>query len=1020
MAGRVSSPRLVGRAEELARLAAALDRAATGDPAAVLVAGEAGVGKTRLVAEFTSRAIDGGVSVLTGGCVALIEGELAYAPLVEALRGLLQRLDPTAVTGLLEGGRSDLARLLPELGEVDRLPPAPDPPGAAGQVRLFAALVGVLRRLSQSAPVVVVVEDLHWVDRSTLAFLSYLLGSLRDERLLLVVTYRSDELPAVHRVRRWLAEQHRSGRVEHLELQRLTRAELAEQLSGIVGAPAPEWVEEIFARSEGNPFFAEELVAFSAGGVAGALPTRLREVLLVRVADCSPTAQAVLRVAAVAGRRVDERLLVAVAPLGEAELLAGLREAVDRQLLIVQPGQDAYTFRHALLQEAVYGELLPGERARLHAALADSIADVLGSGAMDWSGSAAEVAVHWHRARDLPKALEWSIGAAVEAEAMHAHAEAARHYQRALEVWDRVSDAEAGAGVDRVEVLQRAAQAANASGDTDRALALVEQALGLVDPVRDPVRAGLLHERRGLYVMVSRDLASRFEALAEAVRLIPAQPPSRERARVLASHAEALVYAARIDEARAAGEEAVAIARQVGADLELGRALLALGGAEAASGASEAAVVSLREACRLAEQHADLDTLGLAYGWLGECLMLAGRLEEAVEVSLSGREPLRRLGLVGQWQDTFLLSQAAEALFKLGRWDEAHEVTAQALARATPDARFLFSTAAELEIGRGEFQAAEAHLELIKEHSLSPAGMPEAARDYAALTAELGFWQGQPEEAHAAVQEGLDRVANTDERVRSGRLLCLGMRIQADRAELGRARHDQGEVEAAIRAADALASRAAAMAPNPLVPGATPMPATGAVTALFNGERSRLEGRSDPAQWQAAAAAWLALGRPYPAAYAQWRLAEALLVGRQPAGGAVEPLRAAHAAALRLGARPLLRQIHALARRARITLEAPPAEPVPTPSPLEHLGLTARELEVLRHVAAGRSNREIGDALFITPKTASVHISNILRKLQVTSRVQAATTAHRLGLVDENAPEATSRSRPVPGSEESA
>ena len=979
------------------------------------------MGKTRLVAEFTSRAIDSGASVLTGGCVALIEGELAYAPLVEALRGLLQRLDPAAVTGLLEGGRSDLARLLPELGEADRLPAAPDPPDAAGQVRLFAALVGMLRRLSQSAPVVVVVEDLHWVDRSTLAFLSYLLGSLRDERLLLVVTYRSDELPALHRARRWLAEQHRSGRVEHLELQRFTRVELAEQLSGIVGAPAPDLVEEVFARSEGNPFFAEELVAFSALGVAGALPTRLREVLLVRVGDCSPTAQAVLRVAAVAGRRVDERLLVAVAPLGEAELLAGLREAVDRQVLTVQPGQDAYTFRHALLQEAVYDELLPGERARLHAALADSIADGLGSGAMDWSGSAAEVAVHWHRAHDLPKAVQWSIRAAVEAEAMHAHAEAARHYRRALEVWDRVSDAEARAGVDRVEVLQRAAGAANASGDTDRALALVEQALGLVDPVRDPVRAGLLNERRGLYVMVSRgDLASRFEALAEAVRLIPAQPPSRERARVLASYAEALVYAAQIDEARAAGEEAVVIARQVGADLELGRALLALGGAQAASGASEAAVVSLRESCRLAEQHADLDTLGLAYGWLGECLMLAGRLEDAVEVSRSGREPLRRLGLVGQWQDTFLLSQAAEALLKLGRWDEAHEVTAQALARATPDARFLFSTAAELEIGRGEFQAAEAHLELIKEQSLSPAGMPEAARDYAALTAELGLWQGQPEEAQAAVQEGLDRVANTNEQVRSGRLLWLGMRSQADRAELGRARHDQGEVEAAIGAADALASRAAAMAPNPLVPGATPTPATGAVTALFNGERSRLEGRSDPAHWQAAAAAWLALGRPYPAAYAQWRQAEALLVGRQPAGGAAEPLRAAHAAARRLGARPLLRQIQALARRARIALEVPPAEAVATPSPHGHLGLTARELEVLRHVAAGRSNREIGDALFITPKTASVHISNILRKLQVTSRVQAATTAHRLGLVDEDAPEATSQSRPVPGSQENA
>jgi DNA-binding CsgD family transcriptional regulator len=251
-------------------------------------------------------------------------------------------------------------------------------------------------------------------------------------------------------------------------------------------------------------------------------------------------------------------------------------------------------------------------------------------------------------------------------------------------------------------------------------------------------------------------------------------------------------------------------------------------------------------------------------------------------------------------------------------------------------------------------------------------------------------------------------VAETDERVRSGRLLWLGMRIQADRAELGRARRDQAQVEAAIHAADALASRAAAMAPNAVVPHDAPIPASSAVAALFRGERSRLEGRPDPAHWQAAASAWLALGRPYPTAYAQWRQAEALLLGKQPASRAVEPLRAAHTTARRLGARPLLRETKTLASRARITLEVPPAEPAPTPSPVEQLGLTARELEVLRHVAAGRSNREIGQALFITPKTASVHISNILRKLQVTSRVQAATAAHRLGLVDEDAPKATS------------
>jgi tetratricopeptide (TPR) repeat protein len=448
------------------------------------------------------------------------------------------------------------------------------------------------------------------------------------------------------------------------------------------------------------------------------------------------------------------------------------------------------------------------------------------------------VAVHWDRAGDLPNALEWSVRAGVEADGIHAYAEALHHYGRALGLWDRASDAETRAGMDRVEVLQRAARVADASGDVSGALALIDLALSEVDPAVDPVRAGLLHERRGVYLMATRDLQSRFEALAEAVRLIPANPPSRERARVLASFAEALVLAARTKQARAASEEAVAIARQLGAELELGWALVALGGAQADSGSFQAAVVSLREACRLAEQYADLDTLGRAYGWLGDALMQAGRLEDAVEVSLSGREPLRRLGLAGQWQDTFLMVHAAKALFKLGRWDEAHGLATQALATAQPEQVYVFLTVAMLEVARGEFQAAEAHLETIKERSLSLAGMPSHARQYAALVADLRVWQGRLEEARAAVQGGLDRVAETDERLRSGLLLCLGMRIEADQAELGRARHDPGEVEAAVRAADSLASRAAAMAPNPLVPGTTPVLTTPAVAALFDGERA--------------------------------------------------------------------------------------------------------------------------------------------------------------------------------------
>ena len=996
MGGRVASPTLVGRVEELQTLEAARVRAADGGPAVVLVGGEAGVGKTRLVAELSSRCLADGIRVLSGGCVPVGEGALPYAPIVEILRALLADLGADAVRGLVGPSWPAVARLLPALGEPDRIGLSDQ----AAQARLFELLLGLFGRLSDPGPLVLVVEDLHWADQSTRDLLAFLIRNLRRERILVVVTYRNDE-PGQEHLGPYLAELDRGGPVQRLELPRLDQVQTTAQLVGILGAaPAAELVDAVFARSEGNPFFTEELLAAMRAG-SRELPATLRDLLRGRVQTLPQPDQQVLRVVAVAGRRVPHRLLATVAGLDDRQLDRSLREAVSSQLLVTTPDEDGYDVRHALVREVVEADLLPGERTRLHTAFARAMVDLLGSGELDWSGSASEVAVHWYQAGNLPKALEWSVRAGVEADGSYAYAEACHHYGRVLELWDRIADAETRAGVEMVEVFQRAARAANASGDVSHALALIDLAIAEVDPAVDPIRAGLLQEHRGIYLMVTRDLQARFEALGEAVRLIPPDPPSKERARVLASFAEALVFASRSEQAQAVGQEAVAIARQLGAELELGRALVALGGAQVDSGSFEAAAVSLREASRLAEQHADLDTLGRAWGWLGDALMQAGRLEDAVEVSLSGREPLRRLGLAGRWQDTFLVGLAAKAQFKLGRWDEAHRLLTQALAMAQPEEGYIFLTAAGLEVARGEFQAAEVHLDKIRERSLSLAGMPSHVRQYTALMAELWIWQDQLEEAQAVIQAGLDRVAATDERLRCGRLLCLGMRVEADRAELGRARHEQGEVDSAIRAADALASQAAAMAPNPVIPGASPIVTTPAVAALFDAERARLEGRSDPVRWRAAAAGWLALRRPYPAAYAQWRQAEALLAIRAPRAEAAEPLRAAHAVALRLGAAPLRRELQLLAQRGRIGLEAPAdsaASELEAPSVTASLGLTQRETEVLALVAAGRTNRQIGQELFITPKTASVHVSRILAKLGVAGRGEAAAIAHRLGL----------------------
>jgi len=997
MGGRVASPTFVGRVEELQVLEAARRQAADGEPAVVLVGGEAGVGKTRLVAELTARCVADGIRVLTGGCVPVREGALPYAPIVEALRTLVAEVGVAAVRELVGPAWPELARLLPTLGAPDRS----GPPGQAAQARLFELLLGLLGRLGKQGPLVVVVEDVHWADQSTRDLLAFLVRNLQRERVLLVITYRNDE-PALRWLGPWLAELDRGGPVQRLELPRLDRGETTAQLTGILGAaPAADLVDGVFARSEGNPFFTEELLA-AVGSGSRQLPVTLRDLLRGRIDALPEPARQVLAVVAVAGRQVPHRLLAAVAGLDDRQLVEALRAAVATRLLATVPGQDGYDVRHALLREVIDADLLPGERTRLHTALAQIIADLLRSGELDWSGSAAEVAVHWYLARDLPKALEWSVRAAIEADGMHAYAEALGQYERALELWDRVSDAKGRAGLDRAEILQRAAQDARISGDSRRAVALIDLALAMVDPVVEPIRAGLLQERRGEYLMVAQDLDSRFEALREAVRLVPTSPPSEERARVLASLAEALSFAAREEEAAAASREAITIARQAGAEPELGRALVVLGWTQGVFGEFEDATASLYEACQLAERHADSDVLARAYGWLSEVLMRADRLEDAAKTSLAGWESLRRLGLAGYWHETYMLGSAAEALFKLGRWDEAEELAQQALqasTRARPEERFVaYLMVATLEIARGEFGEAQAHLEMIEHRVLG--GSRELARMYLGLLAELRVWQGRLGEAREAVNDGLARVVGTDE-ARSGRLACLGLRVIADWAEQARARHDLDDVSAAVRAADVLASRVEAMAPNPLAPGAIPIPATPAVVALWNGERSRVHGRSDPAQWEVAGAAWLALRRPYPAAYAQWRQAEALLATRAPRAQVERTLRAAHAVAVRLGAAPLRRELELLAQRGRIQLEptADPAVPEPErPSVAASFGLTRREMEVLALVAEGRTNRQIGQALFITPKTAGVHVSRILAKLGVAGRGEAAAVAHRLGL----------------------
>ena len=991
MADRVTTGRFVGRIQELARLHQLLAHASTGQPLVAVVGGEAGVGKTRLVEQLTAIASGQGVRVLGGGCVPLGEEGLPFAPVIEALRGLADQLDPAELAAVAGPARAELARLLPDLawgGET----PVNAPAAVAGQGRLFELLLGLVQRLATSAPLLWVMEDLHWADRSTRDLVAYLATTLRSGRVLLVLTFRSDELDRLHPLRGLLGELGRNRRVVRLELARFSRAELAEQLAGLLGADQPgRLLDDLYARSEGNPFFAEELLLAGEGADPHALPLSLREVLLTRVVRLGPRTQRVLGVAAAAGPGVTQPLLAAVAGLDDQQLLEGLHEAVDQQLLVPEPGGDGYLFRHALLAEAVYAELLPGERMRLHTALAGALeAGVEAGGAP--ASRAARLAYHWAAAGDQPRALSASIQAAEAAEGVFALAEAQLQLERVLRLWDRVPDAAERAGMDRMGLLARCGEAAFGAGDFTRAVELVRQALGLVDAARQPLRAGLLHEQLARCLRALRDPTALGEQ-QQAVQLVPPQP-SVERAWVLGSLAQYLLNVDRFAEARGPAEEAIAIAAQIGARAEEATAHATLGITLILLGEPDAGLAELAAAVRLATQTGDVIVMQRTLVSRSDGLNTAGRPAEAVAVALEGLQQARRLGLV-HFNGSILACNATEALLALGRWDQAEQVSREGLETSPsgPAHNALPVDRAALELGRGDLDAAQARLQAVRRLLPSPIPQAQNAGPLFAGLAELALWRGDLEQAKQLVAQVIPQVAANPRY--AAPIYALGLRVEADLAELARARHpgrpapDDGTTTTLLeRLGQAATSRAA-----------VGLPELAAWHATGLAERTRQQGPPDPAAWAAAVAAWERLGQPYRIAYACFRQAEALLATTGDRDSAAQVLARAAEITGRLSARPLDNEIQALARRGRFDLTPPAAVPAAAaPTPAEQLGLTPREAEVLALVAAGRSNRQIAQALFISPKTVGVHVSNILAKLGVAGRVEAAAVAHRLGL----------------------
>src|SRR5215469_1300008 len=518
MSSRAVSPVFAGREAELTVLASAFGDAARGLPGMVLVGAEAGGGKSRLVEEFAAR-VGGRALVLVGGCVELSAAGLPYAPFTAALRQLVRERGAVEVSALL-GGRDtgELAGLLPEFGR-----PRGDADLDLARARLFELLLALLEALAEPLPLVLVVEDVHWADRSTRDLLSFLARNLRHTAVLLLVTFRSGELHRTHPLRPLLAELDRVKGVTRLELPRLSRSQVEAQLEGIMGGPPGAAVTSaVYERGNGIPLFTEALVN-GDGTVSLGVPWSLRDQLLGAVKELPEQTQQVLRSAAAGGIRVGHGLLAAVTELDDLALATALRPAVAAN--VVAADADGYAFRHALIREAVWEDLLPGERTQAERAFAEALeADP----ALSPDGLIAiRLALHWRGANEYQRALEAAWAAAAAAGAGFAFAEQLQMLEQVLDLWDRVPTAAEHTDADRARVIELAADAARWAGEPDRGLMLVEAALDELGEAGDADRRASLLLQRAVF----REEGMRpgpIEDLQAALRL--ASSPTRLRA----------------------------------------------------------------------------------------------------------------------------------------------------------------------------------------------------------------------------------------------------------------------------------------------------------------------------------------------------------------------------------------------------------------------------------------------------------------------------------------------------------
>lgn len=952
MSSFAPSAAMVGREPDLARLHALFERAGAGTPTAVLIEGEAGIGKSRLLREFAGD-VANRADIHVGWCLDLGAGRSPYGPLTGILRSIVQSLGEPRVREAVGTGVDALAMLLPELSvQADRSSTSPE--------RLRDAIASLIECAAERAPQVLIVEDLHWADESTLAILSFLLRALGRGRLLLLLTCRSDDVRRGDAVSRFIGEATRARLLEHETLDRLdihaVRA-IAEQVAGHALSDAA--LERIQSRAEGVPFFVEEI----AGCSTAPIPDGLRDLLLARFDRLGDDARRVVQVASGAERPLTHPLLAELVGFEDERLDGAVREATRSGILVVV--DDDYRFRHALLREAVHDDLLPGERSRLHRRYAETLeAQCAGSD----TGDAAALAYHWQLAQDSRKALAAAADAMRHAKARYAFASAARFGELMLELWPQVPNAAEAANIERLELLLVLGSILRNAGDGERALAVANVALAEIDPETvDPRSHARLLRNKALY-LVNLGRLGAIPLLQQALAIAEKHVDDEEFRAGLLNHLASrhMIAGDRREAIRLADEAEL---RAAGADStdQLSIAANIRGSSLAHMGEVEAGMREYKRARELASGSTAEMRYRVNYS---DLLTLLGCYREAVEVAEEGLRRARELR-VERTSGSIMAQNMVMPLLELGEIERVEDMLSRDFGQGTLRVFRMYMIMTRVRVLCWRGRSAEA-AEMLREwlQAFEETGLSERQiwYDRVTMAVSVAESEGDLRGALDAILEMLqdERPAQLHQR----RLLLQGAAIIAE------LRAEGADITAA---SDAIRD---AWLAQP-------------VQLLHDAWSTIVDALLDPRPDAVDDALRRADGDGVPATFrVVLRVERArMLVRDGDRTAAASVLTEAAGFAERLGNAQLQAAVSRLATDAGLRPagdQTSAADQTPGAD-----SLTARERQVLELIAEGLSNRQIGERLFISIKTVSVHVSAVLRKLGVSTRTEAAVAAQR-------------------------